>query len=92
MRRFVPLAAFAALALALSAQAAPHHPPGIRPRVECAKDRDCATDQRCLRGADGKSTCKIACNLDKPVCPEDHRCVKDGPRTVCKPISDLGGL
>jgi hypothetical protein len=54
----------------------------------CAGDRECKDGRKCVRTADGARRCELVCNPDKPACPEDQRCIKDGPSHVCKPIND----
>ncbi len=59
-----------------------------KPAATCAADRDCRDGRKCVTTADATRRCEIPCKPDKPACPEDHRCIKDGPSTVCKPVND----
>jgi hypothetical protein len=66
--------------------ARPHGP--VTQGGRCVSTHVCARPFQCLAGPFGR-TCEIPCGArgDAP-CPEDQRCVKDGPRTVCRPIGD----
>jgi hypothetical protein len=56
----------------------------------CDARSACGSGLQCVPHRDGRSTCEIVCAASTK-CPEDQRCVKDGPQTVCRPITDLIG-
>jgi hypothetical protein len=73
------------LCLALPVTAAP--PTTAR----CKADKDCSAPSRCVKTEGGRS-CAQPCEPKPGTCPQDQRCVKDGPSFVCRPINDAVGL
>ena len=63
----------------------------IKQGQACVEGDACDGRLKCLRGPSGRSTCELPC-ADNAKCPEDQRCVKDGPRRICRPIEDGLGL
>jgi hypothetical protein len=53
----------------------------------CDARNKCDAGLQCVPKYDGKSTCEVVC-ASNTKCPEDQRCVKDGPQSVCRPIMD----
>jgi hypothetical protein len=70
------------LLVALPVAAAP--PPTTK---QCKSDKECTAPKHCVKTQGGKS-CAQACDPKPGSCPEDQRCVKDGPSYVCRPIND----
>jgi hypothetical protein len=62
-------------------------PPAAQGRACDAKSK-CDAGLSCVAHSGGKSTCEIVCAAATK-CPEDQRCVKDGPQSVCRPVTDL---
>ncbi len=77
--------ALLALFLGASHVALAVQPPGQGRR--CRRAADCAAPLTCVSSGERKS-CEIACDLARPKCPEDQRCVKDGGAQICRPILD----
>jgi hypothetical protein len=71
--------------LLLLASSAPAKAPSGQRRACDAKTK-CEAGLQCLPSADGKSRCEIACS-NNAQCPEEQRCVKDGPSTVCRAVN-----
>jgi hypothetical protein len=76
-----------AIAALLMAPAVSAKPPPGQGRF-CDARNKCTDGLQCIAHRDGKSTCELVCATSKN-CPEDQRCVKDGPQMVCRPINDL---
>jgi hypothetical protein len=55
---------------------------------ECDSKNKCDAGFTCVAKRAGKSTCEMLCAANTK-CPEDQRCVKDGDKSVCRPITDL---
>ena len=53
----------------------------------CAADKDCPSPMVCVPAVRGRS-CQLPCAPGKAACPDDHRCVKDHDRWLCRPIND----
>jgi hypothetical protein len=53
----------------------------------CDAHRKCEGGLKCAARAERNSTCELLCERNAQ-CPEDQRCVKDGPQRVCRPIND----
>lgn len=51
----------------------------------CSEKSKCEAGQKCVPRAGGKTYCELVCDAHTK-CPEDQRCVKDGPSTVCRDI------
>jgi hypothetical protein len=51
----------------------------------CNAKNKCEAGLQCVPRAGGKTHCEIVCETNSK-CPEDQRCVKDGPSTVCRDI------
>ena len=77
---------FVAVAL-LSSVAFAKGPPTGQGRA-CDQRNKCDQGMQCVPRAGGTARCEIVCDKDRE-CPEDQRCVKDGPQMLCKVISDL---
>jgi hypothetical protein len=54
---------------------------------KCKSDKECSAPNRCVKIETGRS-CAQVCEPKPGTCPQDHRCVKDGPSFVCRPIND----
>jgi hypothetical protein len=73
-------------ALLLASPAVAKAPPGQGRKCKAADQ--CEASLQCIKTRAGSGTCEIPCK-DSSGCPEDQRCIADGPQKICRPITDL---
>lgn len=53
----------------------------------CSAKQTCTSGLACVPRGDGTGTCERLCNAAAK-CPEDQRCVKNGEKHICRPVTD----